>query len=205
MDKNKLEKTINFIFELNQLKREHHRGLTLSGVNEPDTIAEHSLRAAQIGYLLAFMENERAGREVVSAEKVSAMLIIHDNAEARVGDQHKVSARYYDAKEAERLAFVEQIGGLGEGIEEKWQEYMDEYKGRSTTEGIVAKDADWLETAFQAKEYLDIGYAGAQDFIDNVAAAVETESAKEIMREMQEMEFTDWWKDLKKMTYKKLK
>lgn len=205
MENERTRNIINFIFELNQLKRESHCGFMLSGVDEPDTIAEHALRAAQIGYLLAEMENERAGKEIVSAEKVAAILLIHDNAEARVGDQHKVGARYFDVKSAERAAFEEQVAGLPARIGAKWRGYMAEYKDRSSLEGVVAKDADWLETALQAKEYLDIGYASAQDFIDNVAAAVETQSAKDIMAGMVEMKFTDWWKGLKKMTYEKLK
>ena len=204
MEEGQLEKTVNLIFEMNQLKREYHRGFTLAGVREPDTIAEHSLRAAQIGYILACMENERAGEEAVDAEKVASMLIIHDNHEARVGDQHKVGARYMDIKEAERMAFEEQISGLGKAIEEKWKEYREEYESRATKEGVVAKDADWLETAFQAKEYLDLGYESAIDWIANVEKAVETQSAKEIMAVMKETPFTAWWDGLKKMTYKKL-
>lgn len=204
MEKEQLEKTVNFIFELNQLKREYHRGFMLAGVRQPDTIAEHSLRAAQIGYILACMENERTGEEKVNAEKVACMLLIHDNHEARVGDQHKVGARYMDIKEAEAAAFAEQMGGLGKTLENKWKAYMEEYKSRNTCEGIVAKDADWLETAFQAKEYLDLGFGSASDWIANVERAVETQSAKEIMARMKATPFTAWWDGLKKMTYKKL-
>lgn len=205
MSPEQIQKTVNFIFELNQLKREARRGFSLAGVKEPDTVAEHALRAAQIGYVLAEMENQRAQREVASAEKVACMLIIHDNAEARTGDQHKVGARYASAKEAERAAFAEQIAGLGKRVEVKWGLYMAEYEKRGTAEGVIAKDADWLEVAFQAKEYLDRGYEAAADWIANVEQAVETESAREIMAEMQKTKFTAWWTGLKKMTYEKLK
>jgi len=75
----------------------------------------------------------------------------------------------------------------------------------TTKEGIIAKDADWLEQAFQAKEYVDTGYPAAKNWIDNVAAAVETESAKKIIAKMRKTEFTEWYKGLKRMTYKKLK
>lgn len=204
MEEGRLKKTVNFIFEMNQLKREYHRGFMLAGVREPDTIAEHSLRAAQIGYILACMENERAGEEIVDAEKVTCMMVIHDNHEARVGDQHKVGARYKDIKPAEEAAFREQIEGLGKSLEARWREYMVIYKRRDTLEGVVAEDADWLETAFQAKEYLDLGYKSAIDWIVNVEEAVETESAKEIIAVMKETPFTAWWGGLKKMTYKKL-
>ncbi|OIO07560.1 hypothetical protein CO115_02340 [Candidatus Falkowbacteria bacterium CG_4_9_14_3_um_filter_36_9] len=190
---------VNFIFELNQLKRIRHSGWQLAGVKNSDTVAEHMLRAAQIGYILAIMEGD------ANPEKVVAMLIIHDNAEARTGDQNKVSARYYSNKEAEEKAFNEQLENIGESIEKKWIAYFKEYKDRNTKEGIIAKDADWLEQAFQAKEYVDLGYQSAQNWIDNVAKALETESAKRLIKEMKGIKFTDWWKDLKKMTYKKLK
>ncbi len=192
------KKIVNFIFELSQLKRQRHTGFILAGVKNPDTVAEHSLRAAQIGYILAVMEGD------ANPEKGASMMIIHDNGEARVGDQHKVSARYFSQKEGEKTAFSEQIQGLGEEIEKKWTEYFLEYENRNTKEGVVAKDADWLEVAFQAKEYLDMGYKSSQDWINNVEKALETESAKKIIKIMKDTEFTDWWKDLKKMTYKKL-
>jgi len=157
----RIERVVNFIFEMGHLKREKNRGFALAGVKEPNAIAEHSLRAAQIGFILAEMENDKAGEEIVSAEKVAAMMIVHDNAEARVGDQHKVGARYFSKKEAEQKAFDEQVEGLGERIEVKWKGYLEEHDNRNTKEGVVAQDADWLEAAFQAKEYLDLGYESA--------------------------------------------
>ena len=193
-----IKNVTNFIFELNQLKRQKHSGWILAGVANPPSIAEHELRAAQIGYILACMEGN------ANPDKVATMLIIHDNGEARIGDQNKIAARYVDKKQPEADAFNEQIEGLGEIVEQKWKEYFNEFENRSTQEGIIAKDADWIETAFQAKEYLDLGYESAIDWINNVEKAVETESAKQIIAQMKETKFTDWWKDLKKMTYTKL-
>lgn len=189
---------VNFIFEINLLKRLRSSGWMLAGIENPHSIAEHKLRAAQIGYILAVME------KCENPEKVSAIVMLHDNSEARLGDQNKISARYFDKKEAETKAFSEQLEGLGEIIEKNWKGYFAEFRDRSTKEGVVARDADWLETAFQAKEYVDLGYGSAQNWIDNVEKAVETKSAKKLLEEMKKTKFTDWWKGLKKMTYKKL-
>lgn len=191
------KKIVNFIFELNQLKKQKTSGWKLSGIETTISDADHTLRAAQIGYILAVME------KCENPEKVAMILVVHENGEARIGDQNKVSARYYSKKEAEKNAFMEQLNGLGDVIENKWQQYFEEFEERKTQEGIIAKDADWLETAFQAKEYLDLGYP-TQNWIDNVEKAVETESAKKLIQEMKNTKFTDWWMDLKKMTYKKL-
>lgn len=48
-----LKKIITFIFELVQLRRIKHEGWRLVGIDNPESVAEHSLRAAQIGYILA--------------------------------------------------------------------------------------------------------------------------------------------------------
>lgn len=193
-----IKKVVNFIFEMNQLKRQKHSGWFLAGVANPPSVAEHQLRTAQIGYILAEMEG-------VNPERVACMLLIHDNAEARTGDQNKVSARYFQKKDGELKAFQEQLDGLGVNIENKWLSYFKEIEERNTKEGIIAKDADWLEMAFQAKEYLDLGHKSALDWVINVEKAVETRSAKKIIQEMKKTEFTDWWQGLKKMTHAKLK
>lgn len=193
-----IKKVTNFIFELSQLKRQRHAGFKLIGVKNPDTVAEHAFRAAQIGYILAVMEGD------ADPDKVTTILVIHDNPESRVGDQHKVAARYFSKKQAESQVVKDQLENLGEQIQEKWGNYLQEYKERNTKEGIVAKDADWLEVAFQAKEYLDLGHEGAGEWIDNVSQALETESAKKLIAEMKETGFTEWYQGLKKMTYTKL-
>ncbi len=195
---NPIKKVVNFIFELSQLKRQTHAGWWKIGVKQPVTVAEHVFRASQIGYILAVMEGD------ANPDKVVTMIMIHDNAEARIGDQDKVAARYYSNGDAEAKAFIEQTELLSEKIREKWLALFNEYENRTTKEGVIAKDADWLEQAFQAKEYVDMGYKAAQNWIDNVAEAVETRSAKKIVAEMQNTEFTEWFNGLKKMTYKKL-
>lgn len=193
-----LKNIVNFIFEINQLKRQRHSGFQLAGVKDPDSVAEHVMRAAQIGYILAVLEGD------ANPEKVAAMIMIHDNGEARIGDQHKVAARYFNTAAAEQKAFEEQLENLGETIKHKWADYFNQFENRNTKEGIIAKDADWLETAFQAKEYLDLGYKGIGDWINNTEKALETKSAKQLIKEMKNNEFTNWWRGLKKMTYKKI-
>jgi len=194
-----IKNAVNFIFELNQLKRLKHNGFKLCGVKDPDSIAEHVMRAAQIGYILAAMEG------IKNPEKVAAMVLIHDNGEIRIGDHHKVSARYFNTKAAEHQAFRDQLEQLGNGVAEKWKKYFNEFENRNTNEGIIAKDADWLEQAFQAKEYADLGYKSAEDWINNVEKALETKSAKLLLAQMKKVKFTDWWQGLKRMTYKKIK
>ncbi|MFZ3054528.1 MAG: YfbR-like 5'-deoxynucleotidase [Minisyncoccales bacterium] len=197
-----MKNIVNYIFEIGVLKRERHNGFKLIGVDNLDSVAEHALRAAQIGYILTVLENKKHGTRI-SPEKVASILIFHDNGEVRIGDLHRVASRYIDSREAEKNAFVDQVKYLPEEFKELVK-YFEEIEERGTKEGVIAKDADWLEAAFSAKEYYDLGNSLAMDWINNVGLALETDSAKQIFKEMKETRFTDWWVGLKKMLYKKL-
>lgn len=186
----------NFFFELGMLKRQKHTGFALAGVKNLDSLADHTCRAALIGYILADLEG-------ADPFKTAVMILLHDVHECRIGDHHKVAARYLDTTDAENKVFKEQLDLLPESVADQWQKLFDEYDQRHTKEGIVAKDADWLETAISAREFLAQGYASCQKWIDNVRASLETDSAKKLLTEIQNTEPTDWWQGLKKMTYTK--
>lgn len=198
-----MKNIVNYIFEMGAMRREMHNGLKLAGVSDLNSIGEHALRAAQIGYILTVLENQKHNKDL-NPERVASMLIFHDNGEVRIGDLHKVATRYIDSKEAEKNAFVEQASQLPEEIKNQLIKYFEETEERNTEEGIIAKDADWLENAFMAKEQYDLGNQLAKEWVDNVGKAVETESAKEIFEIMKETRFTDWWMNIKKFMAKKL-
>ena len=179
---------VNFIFELENMQRIKHEGWRLAGVNNPESIADHSLNAAQIGFILAKLEGE-------DPYKVCSMLVFHDIAEVRTGDIHKVANRY--VKNDEERALKDQLNKLdfGEEILDLWKQV--EYK--ETKAGIVAKDADLLEMAFKAKQYIEQGHSSAIDWINNIKENIKTDSAKKILKQLKETNSTDWWKGLKKI------
>lgn len=187
----------NFFFELGVLKRIMRSGWMIAGVKDTGTLGEHTARASLIGMVLAELEGS-------DSEKVAAILLTHDIAEIRIGDQHKVAARYYDNSDAEQKAYEDQIVNLPQSLQEKFLQYRREFERRDTKEGVVAKDADWLEAAVTAREYITQGYTGCQNWIYNVKKALETESAKKLLAEIEKSDPNDWWQNLKKMTYEKL-
>ncbi|MDD5251572.1 MAG: HD domain-containing protein [Patescibacteria group bacterium] len=180
----------NFIFELAQLRRIKHEGWRLAGVEHPDSVAEHSLRAAQIGFVLAVMEGYERPDEVAS------IVVFHELEECRIGDVHRVANRYVTA-DKER-AVSEQAAPLAE-LGERLQRLWSQMEKRDTTAGIIAKDADYLEMAYLAKEYIEKGHGEAQDWINNIGRALKTESAKRLFAELETVSFCDWWKGLKKI------
>ncbi|MFA7253465.1 MAG: HD domain-containing protein [Patescibacteria group bacterium] len=194
------EKLTKFFSEILMLKRVKHSGVAIAGVDNPDSVAEHSLAAAQIAYILGFLEG-------ADPEKCAVICLFHDNNETRIGDHNKVSARYLETENAERKAEMEHFSLLPDELSQKILFLLNEKYNRNTKEGIIAQDADWLEVAIQAKVYVETGHKGCESWIKNVEEALETDSAKNILKEIiANPDFTNsWWQGLKKMTYEKLK
>lgn len=187
-----MRKIVNYFFEINVLKRMRRSGSWIAGIQTPDTVAEHVFRTTQIGYVLAEMEN-------VDSQKVALMCLFHDNAEVRIGDHHKIMARYFETEKAEKIAVKEQLENLPEKIARKLEAFSTEFMEKKTPEAIVAKDADLLELALQAKEYLELGYHGKQNWLDNVKKHLKTKTAKKIFQAIEKGSLNDWWRGLKKL------
>lgn len=181
----------NFFHELSVLKILPRAGSFIAGIKNPDTVGEHVFRATQIAFVLAEMEGG-------NGEHSAFLVAIHDNGEARVGDHHKIMSRYISGKkDFEQRAFFDQLNGLPEKVSRKYQDAFQEFECAQTIESICAKDADLLECAFQAKEFLDQGYSGKQNWLNNIEGALKTETAKNIFQEMKSGSSMDWWKNLK--------
>lgn len=187
-----MEDIVNFFYEVGQLKRVKRSGWWLAGIDNPENIAEHSFRVAVIGYVLAKLEK-------VDAHKVVLMSLFQDLSEARLNDLHKVGQRYINFKEAEKKAFKEQLERLPEEMADELYDLFNQYHTDSSKEGIVARDADYLECVVQAKEYIETGYKSAQNWIDNIRKLLKTDSAKKLMDLVEKTDSKSWWKDLKKI------
>lgn len=174
---------LNFVFELGQLRRIKHEGWRAIGIEHPESVAEHTLRAAQIGFILAKLEN------YPNPEQVCTMVVFHDIAEARVGDIHKLAQRYITVEEARSAQEqLENLDELGDRIFDLW----NQVETRNSPAGIIAKDADLLEQAVMAKEYLEKGYVAAQRWIDNVSKVLQTDSAKQLLATLETVNSYDW-------------
>lgn len=185
------DKILNFLYELGHLRRVSREGWRLLGIEAPESVAEHSLRTAHIAWILARMEGIENPHEAVTIS------LFHDMGETRIGDLHKVAARYGELDEAR--AVEEQCSPLdeiGSEILAMWKTV----ESRSTPCGIIAKDADLVELAITAKEYIEMGHQGAQEWIENAVPRVRTESAKKLLAAIPTSNSKAWWKGLKNIT-----
>lgn len=183
-----------FFYELGMLRRVQREGWKFLGVTQPESVAEHSLRAAQIAYVLAILENHP------SPETVCSMVVFHDIGECRIGDVQKVANRYVNADE--KRAVHDQLKSLetiGDHIFELW----NQIELQNTSTAIIAKDADLLELALTACEYKKEGFTDAKDWLVKTKKRLQTTSAKKLFNSFIETDPLSWWKGLKKLSRNK--
>lgn len=159
----------NFAFELGVLKRMRRAGWWHVGVRDPESVAEHSLRVAQIASLLAAIEGADPSRAALLA-------IWHDSQETRTGDIPHTANPYLDKPSPEAIT-ADQTAGLPDGARKTVYEAVTEYEAQRTFEAQCAKDADKLDCLIQAVEYRNAGYGSVQGWIDSCRKAMRTDSA----------------------------
>lgn len=189
-----MKEIVNLLFETGQLRKIVRSGWWLAGIKHPETVAEHSHRAAILTYFLAKLEN-------VNVEKCIMMTLFHDLPETRINDIHKVGQRYlHEHSNAESEALREQMSNLNIDLSHDIVESFNDYEAKESPEANVARDADLIEAALTAKEYIEQGHKSAQDWINNVRKVIKTDSAKQMLDIIENTNSTDWWKNLKKIS-----
>lgn len=161
-----------FGYELGILKRIRRAGWWHAGVRDPESVAEHSMRVAQLAALLAAEEGADPAR-------ASFLALWHDTQETRTGDlPHTVSG--YLTKPDPRQITADQTARLPEASRDVVRAAVDEYEAQQSPEALCAKDADKLEMLLQAVEYRDVGVSRVDGWIDSARRGVKTETARRI-------------------------
>ncbi len=187
-----MEAIAKYVFEAGMLKRVKRSGWWAEGIKDPETVAEHSFRTGIIALFLAKME----GLDDDSANRLCAAGLFHDMLETRIGDMNKITARYVTVKESlEGKVISDQI----ESLPRELKKAIPDTKKLSPLERSILKDADYLECAFQAKEYSDMGNRGTFSWIASIETRLKTKSARKLILQMKRMDSNSWWEGLKKL------
>ncbi len=173
---------VNFFFELGMLKKTPRSGYQFLGSGK-ESVADHSYRAAMIGYTMTKLTDG------ADPFKVVCLCLFHDVPEARIGDLNYVNKQYVKARERE--AIEDLAGTLPFGDE--FREFMVEYRDGATLEAQLAHDADQLDLILELKEQGDLGNAYAEKWIHHALKRLKTEMGKGIAQEILNTDFTDWW------------
>lgn len=173
-----------FAYELGVLKRTRRSGWWHAGVRDPESVAEHSARAAQLAALIAAEE----GADPVRA---AFLALWHDSQEARTGDVPRAAKPYLD-RASNRAITADQVAGLPDTAATAIREAVDEYESQDTLEARCARDADKLECLIQALEYRSAGYQDVTPWIETSKAALRTDTARRIADAAAELAPLSW-------------
>ena len=190
----KLKAYANFLFEAGVLNRTQRAGFRhLGGWSQ--SVSEHLFRTAYIGYLLSHLEQEKGHKTDI--KRVLENCLFHDLGEARAQDLDYISQKYSQSDELQ--AIKDAVKGLSFG--NRIIESFEETEGRSTKEGIIAKDADQLELLCSLKEIIDNGNMQAKDWINPLLKRLKTTSANDLAKVILKTNANDWWFENKKDEY----
>ncbi|MCF7890789.1 HD domain-containing protein [Candidatus Bipolaricaulota bacterium] len=195
MNDEDLANIARFIFELGQLKRTPRSGWLKLGVDNPESVAEHSFRTAAIGFLLGKLEGE-------NSYEVAGYCLFHDMAETRTLDLDWLAQDYLKKRDYISSDVVnDQLSGLPKGLKGSLKELLD---GSTKSEGVkqVARDADLLELIFQAFEIAHQGNPLAEKWATNTLPSLKTDSGRQIGEFLKEKQregrlnhLVTWWEE----------
>lgn len=167
---------LSFLRIVGRLKRTARSGWVLSGVPDVESVSDHMYRMGVISM-------------VTSDSKAVKMALVHDLAEALVGDITPHDGVSKEAKFVrESTALAEMVSTLDAPIAREISQLWNEYeKGESDTAKLV-KDIDKFEMILQADEYESMHGKSLgielQDFFDSTKDAFQTEKIKEIVLQL---------------------
>ena len=189
MSPNGLTPLLDLLGEAGVLKSVRRSGLWMIGIKNGESVAEHSFRAALLGYVLAKMER-------VDPYPVVMMSLLNDLHEARINDLHKVGHRYIDFRAAEKKASAEQMADLPPAIRKDLTRWSKELHDQSNRASLIARDADLLECMIQGKEYAERGYPQAISWMTRPMHLLKTKSAKKLAHRLKSWKSDRWWQHL---------
>lgn len=140
-----MKRYVELFRKIGILKRTEREGWKRIGIDDPESVADHSFRAAFMALILA-EEFELDGFKLVK------LLLIHDIAESEIGDitpQDSISKR---EKFDNEKKVIQEMSGFFENdlnLLDIWKEF----ETGESREAKIARDIDRLERIFQALEY----------------------------------------------------
>ncbi|MBI5241058.1 MAG: HD domain-containing protein [Elusimicrobia bacterium] len=188
----KEEKVLQWAVEAGLLKRVKRTGWWCSGVKDPESVAEHSLRMAMLAFYIA-------AEEGADPHKAAALGVFHDLPEARIGDAHAVVKRYWkDLAADEARARAEQNASLPEGRGRRSITLLGaEWVSGRSREAQAARDADYLECAVQALEYFWQEESVAREWVDSNVRRLRTRTGKRLGQALKKVSEKGGWEGLR--------
>lgn len=161
-----------FGYELGVLKRMRRTGWWHAGVRDPESVAEHTMRVAQLAALIA-------AEEGADPTRAAFLALWHDTQETRTGDLPHTIAGYITKPNPQAIT-ADQTAKLPQRSRDAVRDAVTEYEAKETPEARCASDADKLEMLLQAVEYRDTGVQRVDGWIDSALKNLKTETARRV-------------------------
>ncbi|MGW4907695.1 HD domain-containing protein [Streptomyces sp. NPDC004270] len=174
-----------FLYEAGTLKNTARSGWWMAGVQQPESVAEHSWRTALIATIIAKLEGADPARAAFLA-------VWHDSQETRTGDVNHLGKKYIAGEPDPRDITADQVAGMPALLAEAIRDLIAEYEAKESPEATCARDADKLECMIQGIEYRDQGYANAQRWIDNSRGRIVTKTGQALADAVLETGSLEW-------------
>jgi len=161
------ESTLSLLVELQRLKRLDRTGWTLRGLpNGTESVAAHSFGVGVTAMLLADLV--KAEGVSLDIEKILRISLLHDWAEARVGDMPRTATEFFGAearRRAETAAFARMLEGV-DSSDEFYMSLLKDYEERRSLEAKLVKVADVIDLLVEALALEKAGARGLDEFWD---------------------------------------
>jgi putative hydrolase of HD superfamily len=177
-----MSKIADLLFQSKMLKEIPRSGFHFLGAGK-ESVAEHCFSTAFIALVMAQIEPD------VDAARLIGMCLVHDLAEARIGDLNTVNKIYVDADE--NKALDDSLGELtfGHTLADLAREFID----NQTREAKLARDADQLALVLDLKALADIGYRPPEKWLPPIIARLQTDTGRKIAEKIMRTEWDGWW------------
>jgi len=176
-----MEEIIDFILQVEELKKEKRKGWTLRGIKTPESVADHSFMVAFITLILA--ENSK---KKLNKQKILELAIIHDIAESICGDITPYDKKAKQKKQIEDSAMQKLTENISPKLKKKILTLWNEYEEGKTKEAKFVKEIDRLEVFFQAYKY-EKQNKGEKNLFDNFPlwkSQIKQKETKDIYNEL---------------------
>jgi putative hydrolase of HD superfamily len=177
-----MKRIADLLFEARMLKEIPRSGFPFLGAGR-ESVAEHVYATAFTAYVMTQLHPD------IDALKLISMCLVHDLAEARIGDLNSVHKAYVQPDEPRAVA--DAIRGLPFGAQLK--ALIDEYNAGSSREARLARDADQISLVLELKDLDDIGYRTPQDWLPHVLNRLQTETGKTLASAILSTRRDNWW------------
>ena len=154
------ESLLDLFLELQALDRVPRSGYVLRGVDDPESVTEHSWHVL---FLVWALGARIAGIDVARAVEIA---LVHDLAELRVGDLPRTASLYFP-EGAKKTAELAALGDVLAPLPERALDLYREYQDGSSPEARLVKACDKLQLMLKVAVYERWQTGALAEFWDN--------------------------------------